>query len=615
MSHKCSIREPQHSECACLARGRILFFATVTAFACVHALAFGQSTDASPTANNLWRRYNIVVDRDVSVKMRDGVTLYADICRPADSGQYPALLVRTPYNKTEAVDPFVISAVKHGYVVVLQDVRGQFRSEGNFDPYRQEITDGYDTIEWLAAQPYVNGKVGTFGLSYPGAVQWMTAPTRPPHLVAMVPAMTFVDARHFQHQGGIFESPILSWLLQRQVKARRELGLPYESIEEAKSGIAKHFDEWLMYLPLSDLPLMQDFPVWREWIDHADDGPYWAPYDIEAQHSKIQVPALNVTAWNDDDYGQPGAIRNFMGMKKHGGTDAARRGQRLLIGPWTHGVPTLNRTTFVGVDFGLNADFDYTETLLRYFDYWLKGIDDGYTKEAPVHYFVMGDNVWRDAQDWPPPGTKETSLMLAPGGRLQWDPATGNNTAQFVYDPHNPIVTPGDGVYIAGCGSHNADWRVVTNRRDVALFTSDPIGHDMEITGQILAHIWFTSTAPDTDVSMRLLDVAPDGTVCNFTAAPGMLRTRYRSTEHEASPKPLTPEQPVELEISLGYTSFVVRAGHRLEAYIGGSVYPYVHPNTWEPFRSWSQAVPAAQSIHFGSVYPSRIVVPVMPRP
>ena len=164
------------------------------------------------------------------------------------------------------------------------------------------------------------------------------------------------------------------------MKARRELGLPYESIEEAQGGLVKHLDEWLMYLPLRDLPLMQDFPVWREWIDHADDGPYWAPYDMEAQHFKVQVPALNVTAWNDDDYGQPGAIRNFMGMKTHGGSDAARRGQRLLIGPWTHGVPTLNRTTFGGVDFGPKRGFDYTETLLRYFDYWLKGIDDGYTQ-------------------------------------------------------------------------------------------------------------------------------------------------------------------------------------------------------------------------------------------
>ena len=226
MSHKCSRSELQHPQCASLAKGRILFFAAVIAFASVHTLAFGETIGGALSASNPWRRYNVVMDRDVPVKMRDGVTLYADICRPSDPGRYPALLVRTPYNKTEAVDPFVISAAKRGYVVALQDVRGQYRSEGRFNPYLQEITDGYDTIEWLAAQPYVNGKIGTFGLSYPGAVQWMTAPTNPPHLVAMVPAMTFAEARHFQHQGGIFESPIVSWLLQRQVKARREARSP-----------------------------------------------------------------------------------------------------------------------------------------------------------------------------------------------------------------------------------------------------------------------------------------------------------------------------------------------------------------------------------------------------
>ena len=613
MSYKCSEGEPQHHESIWLASARIFFFLAAIAFAGAHCLAFGEPAGASPTASSAWRRYNIVVERDVPVKMRDGITLYADIYRPVDPGRYPALLLRTPYNKTEAVDPFVISAAKRGYVVALQDVRGQYQSEGKFDPYRQEITDGYDTIEWLAAQPFVNGKVGTYGLSYPGAVQWMTAPSDPPHLVAMVPAMTFASSRHFQHQGGIFKHPTLGWLLQRQVKARRELGLPYQSIEEAQAGLAKHLDEWLTYVPLRDLPLMQDFPVWREWIDHADDGPYWAPYDIEAQHGKIRVPALNVTAWNDDDYGQPGAIRNFMGMKQHGGSEVARRGQRLLIGPWTHGVPTLNRSIFGGVDFGPNAGFDYTETLFRYFDYWLKGVDDGYTKEAPVRYFVMGDNVWREAQDWPPPGTKATSLMLASGGRLQWDAATGSDSAQFVYDPRNPIKVPGNGVYSV-CGPRHADWRTVTNRRDVVLFSSGPLKKDMEITGQIVAHLWFASTAPDTDVSMRLLDVAPEGTVCNLTVAPATLRTRYRSTEHEASPTPLPPGQPVELEISLGYTSYVIRAGHRLEAYIGGSVHPYIHPNTWEPFQSWSQAVPATQTVYFGSHYPSRIVVPLMPR-
>ena len=312
-----------------------------------HAIAStGNNELQTPSGANRWRRYNIVVERDVPARMRDGVSLYADIYRPGDPGQYPALLMRTPYNKTDAVTDFVIDAVKHGYVVALQDVRGQYRSEGEFNPYLQEINDGYDSIEWLATQSYVDGKIGTFGLSYPGADQWMTAVTRPPHLAAMVPAMTFANSRHFLYQGGIFEAPILAWYLQRQAKARRQRGLPYSTIEEARAGISKHFDEWVSYVPLDELPLMKDFPIWKEWIDHPDNGPYWAPYDIESQYSKVQVPCLNVTAWNDDDYGQPGATRNFVGMKEHGGSDVARRGQRLLIGPWTHGVPT-SRTDYI----------------------------------------------------------------------------------------------------------------------------------------------------------------------------------------------------------------------------------------------------------------------------
>jgi putative CocE/NonD family hydrolase len=573
---------------------------------------------ATVQADAPWVRYNITVDRDVPAKMRDGTTLFADVYRPSEPGRYPALLFRTPYNKSDAADGFVVSAVRHGYVVALQDVRGQFRSEGEFNPYLQEVDDGHDSIEWLAALPYVNGRVGTYGLSYPGAVQWMTAPTRPPHLVAMVPAMTFANARHFIYQGGIFEAPILNWLLQRQVKARRERGLPYGSLQEAQRALAQHREAWVTYNPLRDLPVMRDFPVWREWLDHADNDAYWKPYDIEAQHPQIVVPALNVTAWNDDNYGQPGATRNFVGMRRSGGTDEARRGQRLLIGPWTHGVPTLDKTTFAGVDYGPNAGFDYTEYLLRYFDYWLKGVDTGFTQEPPVRYFVMGDNVWRTAGDWPPPGTRATDLALTADGGLRWPDDTAKAadqpaTVRFVYDPRNPLRVPGDGAYYAS-GPHSTDWRVVTSRRDVAVFTSAPLEHDVEITGQIVARLWFSSTAPDTDVTMRLLDVSPDGRTANFTAAAGMLRTRYRSTERDSAPARLPPNQPVELEINLGYTSYVVRAGHRLQAYVGGSVFPYVHPNTWEPFRDWSQAVTATQTVHIGPAHPSRLVVPVMLR-
>jgi uncharacterized protein len=577
------------------------------------AVKAGGSHSTRPPVATDWKRFDILVDRNVPAAMRDGVRLFADIYRPSAPGRYPALLMRTPYNKEDAVTAFVNTAVRHGYVVALQDVRGLYHSEGHFNPYLQEVTDGYDSIEWLAALPYVDGKVGTFGLSYPGADQWMTAVTRPPHLVAMVPAMTFANSRHFLYHGGIFEAPILAWFLQRQVKERRERGLPYETLSEAQKAIAQHYDEWVSYVPQDELPLMKEFPIWRQWVDHPDDGPFWAAYDIEAQYSKVQVPTFNVTAWNDDDYGQPGAIRNFTGMRQRGGSEAARKGQRLLIGPWTHGVPTVEKTTFGGVDYGLNAGIDYTEVLLRFFDYWMKGIDEGFSEEHPVRYFVMGDNVWREADSWPPPGVTQSDWMLVEGGKLS-QANSPESAVHFVYDPKNPLHVPGDGVYRVG-GPGSPDWREITNRRDVAVFTSAPLDHDMEITGEIVAHLWFSSSAPDTDVTMRLLDVGPDGKSVNLTAAPGMLRTRYRSTEHESAvPMPLKPNEATELEIGLGYTSYIIRAGHSLQVYVGGSVYPYINPNTWEPFRSWSQAVPAAQTVFLGPQHPSRVTVPVMPR-
>ncbi|HEX2445731.1 MAG TPA: CocE/NonD family hydrolase, partial [Vicinamibacterales bacterium] len=352
---------------------------------------------ASPVTPD-WLRH-IVVERDLTARMRDGVQLYADVYRPEGEGRFPALLMRTPYDKSEARQSgrlaFTVAAVRRGYVVVVQDTRGQFKSEGRFVPYAQEINDGYDTIEWVAALPYVEGGVGLFGLSYPGAVQWMTAPTRPPHLKAIAPAMTFAHPNHFFYHGGVFEADFIEWLLGRQTRERRRLKLPFVTPEEIDDGWRRLGEQWMQHRPLRDLPLMREFSYWAEWIDNPIESEYWKPYDIEAQHHLIQVPALNLTGWNDDQYGQPGAIRNFTGMRQHGATRAAREGQRLIIGPWTHGVPTMNRTTYTGVDYGPNAAIDFTETQLRFFDYWLKGIDAGVTTEAPVRIFVMGANRWR----------------------------------------------------------------------------------------------------------------------------------------------------------------------------------------------------------------------------
>ncbi|HVL66310.1 MAG TPA: CocE/NonD family hydrolase [Vicinamibacterales bacterium] len=564
-------------------------------------------------AHDSWTRH-IVVERDQPAKMRDGVTLYADVYRPAQEGRFPALLMRTPYNKDGTTQSarlaMTVAAVRRGYVVVVQDTRGQFKSEGTFDPYRQEILDGHDTIEWVARLPWVDGNVGTFGLSYPGAVQWMTAPTRPPHLRAMAPAMTFAHANHFVYHGGIFEADFIEWFLGRQIRERRARRLPLTSSEEIAAAWRRDGQAWMDHRPLRDLPLMHGFPYWREWVDNPIESGYWKPYDIEAQHSMVNVPVLNLSGWNDDPYGQPGAIRNFVGMRARGATQEARDGQRLVMGPWTHGVPTMSRTTYGGVDYGPNAAIDYVDLQLRFFDRWLKKIDEGYSNEAPVKIFVMGENRWRDEKEWPPARTVEEPRYLAPAGTLLRRAAPAEGSASFVYDPARPVAVPQPD------DTGTVEWRDVVRSLGVVTFTSEPLERPIEITGHVLARLWVGADVPDTDVTVRLLASRPDGRTRALTNAYGALRTRYRSTEDPQPPRPLTAGEPVELTISVGYTSVVVPAGDRLQAIVTGSMRQGLetHLNTWEPFTAPAQARAATLRVHWGHRFPSRIVLPLIPR-
>jgi putative CocE/NonD family hydrolase len=566
----------------------------------------------APPANEF---SHIRVERDMPAKMRDGITLYADVYRPAEEGRFPALLMRTPYDKTgedqSARLAMTVSAVRRGYVVVVQDTRGEFKSEGRFEPYTQEILDGYDSIEWVARLPWVNGIVGTFGLSYPGAVQWMTASTRPPHLKAMAPAMTFAHANHFVYHGGIFEADFVEWLLGRQIRERRERRLPFASEEGIGAAWRRDGQAWMDYRPLRDLPIMKGFDYWAEWIDNPIESDYWKPFDIEAQHPQVDVPALNLSGWNDDPYGQPGAIRNFVGMRANGGSSAARNGQRLVLGPWTHGVPGLSQATYAGVDYGPNAAIDFVALHLRFFDYWLKGIDEGYSQEAPIRIFVMGENRWRDEHEWPPARTVYSTHYLLNGGGLSVKDDSGTAvTTSFTYDPARPLTVPRHDA------STPADWQRVTTGPGIITFTSEPLPQPIEITGQVIARIWLTATVPDTDVTVRLLAVSPDGRSRALTNAYGALRARYRSTEEPRQPRPLPEGEPVELTVSVGYTSVLVPAGDRLQVIVTGSMRQGLetHLNTWEPFTSMAQARVATLRVHHGAPHPSRIVLPLIPR-
>ena len=514
---------------------------------------------------------------------------------------------------------FPVHAAQKGFVVIIQDVRGRYSSEGVFLPYVQETDDGYDAVEWAAALPFVDGKVGMVGCSYLGAVQWLAAIADPPHLRAIFPQCVFANGRHFFYFGGTFDLSWIGWLYDRLPDLKR-----HRSPDENPAAQKEDFPpweankwRWLKYLPLNDFPLLKEFcPYYYEWIAHPDDGSFWDFANIEKFHKNVSVPAYNLTGWYDDGYGQPGAIFNFLGMKANGKTEAARKGQKLIIGPWTHCNGESSKSG--DLDFGPQAIIDIDALALRWFDYWLKDIDDGIMKEPPVRLFVMGDNKWRDEKEWPLSRAESIPFYLHSNGSanshwgcgfLSREKPKGEKPDSFVYDPSNPVTD----YFFEEPGAR--DLKPIEVRNDVLVYTSDPLEKDMEVTGSINAHIYASSSAKDTDFVVKVSDVHPDGYSQNITPPlSGVIRARYR--ESESVPSLLTPGHIYKFTIGLTFTSHVFKKGHRLRVSITSSYFPLIdrNPNTGHPFGTDSEWICAKQSIFHDDEHPSRIILPVIPR-
>src|SRR5215468_9226125 len=398
-------------------------------------------------------QYSVRVEAGVSVKMRDGVILRGDIYRPDGRGKFPVLLQRSPYRRfTWGNDiHFAQHAASHGYVVFLQDVRGRYTSDGEWRPFVHESADGYDTIEWIAAQPYSNGKVGMFGGSYVGATQMLAAITNPPHLAGICPVVTASNYHEgWTYQGGAFEQ----WFNQSWAS-----GLALDTLGR-KSGRMTTPLEWRSVLPLTEYPLLTvpDLktlaPYYADWLAHPSYDDYWKSLSVEEHYGEIQVPVFNLAAWYDIFLG--GSLRNYELLKSKAGSESARRGQRLLVGLGGHAGGWEQRK--IGdVDFGERAPFDGDGLVLDWYDMLLKGIPNALAASKPVRIFVMGRNGWRDEDDWPLARAKATKYFLGSGGEanssagngvLTTDaPASGLPVAQrkdtFEYDPANPVPTIG----------------------------------------------------------------------------------------------------------------------------------------------------------------------------
>ncbi len=575
-------------------------------------VAFAGVNVASATAQTLYR---VAIEQSVKVKMRDGVVLAADIYRPVSDEKFPVLLERTPYNRAgEAA--MANELASHGYIVVLQDTRGRYESGGDFYPFRNESADGYDTVEWAAQLDRSNGKVGMFGGSYVGATQMLAAMAVPPHLVAIFP---YVTASEY-YEGWTYQSGVLmQWFTSSWTS-----GLAVDTLRrQVENSLSPK--EWVKELPLERYPILKTpqsaalVPYFREWLMHERDDAFWQKWRVSDHYGEMTVMGLHAGGWHD--LFLKGSIKNFTGLQQEAKTPAARKEQRLIIGPWAH-----TRTSPEGkvgdVVFGKSAVMDSTATALKWFDYSLKGINNEYSSAAPVRLFIMGENVWRDEQEFPLARTRYTKYYLhstsrangiSGNGELTQTLPTVERKEEFDYDPMNPVPTIGGRLC---CGTAlppgPADQRPNETRSDVLVFSTAPLEKDVEATGFVTVELYASTSAIDTDFTALLVDVEPNGYARFLTD--GIVRARYRNGT--AKPAEVVPGQVYKYTIDLWATGNVFKAGHRIRLYVSSSNFPRFgrNLNLGEPIASSSRWKVAHQTIYHGKDNPSALILPIIPR-
>ncbi|HZS09691.1 MAG TPA: CocE/NonD family hydrolase [Blastocatellia bacterium] len=537
---------------------RRFFLSIVAALLALVAFVFAPAQQPAPAAQP---------DTQM-VAMRDGVKLATDIYLPEGKGPWPVILVRTPYGKSGALmNGQHKQWVESGYAYVAQDCRGTGKSEGKYMPFMDDHLDGYDTVEWAAKQSWSNGKVGMTGASAMGITANQAAIMAPPHLVAIytmiAPSSAYQQA---VYTGGIFRKEMNEAWLKRQ-QALDLLDLTF-----------KHYKD-------------------DGYLDIREGRNHWA---------KVQVPAYNQGGWYDIFV--QGNIDNFVGLQSRGGGRAAGH-QKLLMGPWGHGK-------IEEVTYPANSAAPSQREAQRWFDYWLKGVNNGIMDEPAVRYYVMGDvtdpkapgNEWRTAPAWPVPA-KETSYFLGPKGQLGEKIASETESVEtYQYDPKNPVPTIGGANLFAKKGP--MDQRPIGERKDVLKFMTAPLESPVEVTGPLAVELWAESDCPDTDWTAKLVDVYPDGT--ERLVQDSGLRARFREGfDHEVFMK---KGEVYKFKIDLWSTSLVFNKGHRIAVHISSSNDPRFdpNPNTGKPLRADGETRVATNTIHHDRAHPSRILLPVV---
>jgi putative CocE/NonD family hydrolase len=586
-----------------------------------------QPLPGSPEAQPQLR---FAVDRHVPVAMRDGTILRADVWRPDDEAAHPTLLQRSPYGKSPGrisivdagLDP--LRAVEAGYVVVLQDTRGRFASDGRFDPFRDERADGADTIAWAAAQPWSDGQVGMYGGSYFGATQLLAAAETPPALRAITPVVTASEYYEgWTYQGGAFQLGfVLFWTLSALAPAeilRRPEGERPRLLEQLNALLA---DPWDTYrrLPLGDLGGLEELvPYYREWLEHDTRDSWWEETAPNEHYGSVVVPALHVGGWYD--IFAAGTIENFLRLREEAGSAEARAGQRLFVGPWAHA----SYGDIIGqLEFGPTAaweSFDTTAWHLAWFEETLRG---GESDSLPVRIFLMGANSWLEAEDWPPAGVAAQDWHLHSRGAANTSGGDGDlgrlppgdeQPDRFTYDPADPVPTHGGATLIPGflVGLHTGalDQRELELRSDVLVYTSEPLERDLDVIGSVQAVLYVSTSGTDTDFTAKLVDVHPTGAA--YLICDGIRALRHR--ESLARVSPVEPGATYELQVALGPTANRFSRGHRLRLEVSSSNFPRFarNPNNGvAPTRAVeTDLTPARQVLYHDAARPSRLVLPV----
>jgi len=552
--------------------------------------------------------YDVTMLLDARVPMRDGVELSADVYLPRDRGPFPTVLVRTPYSNNG--DPLIAKGrflAHQGYAVVLQDCRGRYDSDGVFYPLRHEAEDGCDTQEWVAAQPWCDGSIGTAGGSYLGITQWLPAPLKHPAVKCLAPRV--IGTEYFDglaYPGGAFQLNVLAtWGLRTNARTAQNISF-------------HNWTELFRVLPLKDLDAAagRRLPQWADWVAHSRDDYYWRPYDFRQRFGEITAPAYIMGGWYDLYAWE--SFQNFIGMREHGGSPEARQ-SKLLIGPWPHALSASRQTG--DVDFGEQSVLDLDGEELRWLGHWLKGQDSGLLDEAPMRLFIMGRNVWRSENEWPLARTdyqrwhlhsRGSANSLLGDGVLAPAPPGDEPDDAFTYDPRFPAPTTGGN----NCCSPDIvpwgpyDQRPVEMRGDVLCYTSAPLEADLEVTGPVHLVLYATSDAPDTDWTAKLVDVSPEGYAMNL--CDGILRARYR--ESQSAPTLIEPGKAYEYRIRVGVTGNVFLKGHRIRLEISSSNFPRFDRNLntgHEPGMD-AELRPARQQVHHSAARPSHLILPVV---